>query len=327
MLAVLNFCSKDRDMALNLLKWIQELGDVRRHDIILLTGIATKVGGLTQELELLAHDMFGNMIPRVTDTQEERGWPMSPNNAWRDTVFLMRMKIGRPWLWLEPDCVPITPDWLDKIELEYEVALKKGKAFMGGEIMNPQHRMSGPGVYHKYVTNYTRRMASLPLNVPFDQYFARDIVPNAHFTTLIQNIWNVEFGKPETIPTFPDQESLKLLDPNAVLFHRNKDGTLIQRLRERGGPVRVVSTPSVTLDADVAQKRIRELEAQILQNQKLPAPTLPVMRVEGPIIPDKSLPAPVRRGKRMKQRTPEQQAAMNERMAKIRAAKKATATA
>lgn len=260
MLTVLNFCGKDRELAFKLLKWIQDLGGAKNHELLLVTGVQTAAAGMHAELELLAHETFGKAQFRVTDTQDEGGWPSSPNNAWRDTIIFTRMKVGHPFLWLEPDCTPITSDWLDRIEAEF---IASGKPFLGAEVTKPQHRMSGVGVYPPDFVSHTSRLHMLPKNVPFDQYFASDIVPKAHFTTLIQNVWNTEFGKPETIPTFPTKESLSLLDPKAVLFHRCKDGTLIDRLREN----RVV--PVVVQPKDETDPLVAQNEALARQNEEL----------------------------------------------------------
>lgn len=232
MITVLNFCHNDREQAFNLLRQIGELGGVKHHELILQCNVVAAAQGMHQELDLLARDIFGKVVMRVTDEQDERGWPMSSNTAWRDTVYFMRMKIGKPWLWLEGDCAVVGgPTWLDQIEADYEKALAAGKHFMGAEVMKPQHRMSGIGVYPGSTTTFTR---SLPLlnKVPWDQRLAEDFAPFVYYTKLIQNVWNTELGKP-TPPTFPDQASLKLLAPEAVIFHRCKDGSLLHQLRER----------------------------------------------------------------------------------------------
>lgn len=232
MITVLNFCHNDREQAFNLLRQIGDLGGVKHHELILQCNVVAAAQGMHQELDLLARDIFGKVVMRVTDEQDERGWPMSANTAWRDTVYFMRMKIGKPWLWLEGDCAIVGgPTWLDQIEADYEKALAAGKHFMGAEVHKPQHRMSGIGVYPGSTTTFTR---SLPLlkKVPWDQRLAEDFAPFVYYTKLIQNVWNTEMGKP-TPPTFPDQASLKLLAPEAVIFHRCKDGSLLHQLRER----------------------------------------------------------------------------------------------
>lgn len=238
---VLNFCHKDRDLALGLLQHMREVPVCNKHEIVLQTNIHCATGGLHQELLLLATEMFAKAEFRVMDSEDERPWPLAANNAWRDYVYFSRVTNRGPWLWLEPDTTFIPkPDRscpVCKIEHEYTVS---GKPFMGAEVTRPDRRMSGVAVYPGSVVRFTSK---LPALTPFprqkrpaiawDQYLAVDIVPHAHFTKLIQHVWNVEFGKPETIPTFPTQESLSLIQPEAVLFHRVKDGSLIARLREQ----------------------------------------------------------------------------------------------
>lgn len=257
MLVVLNFCHNDRDQALNLLRWMKELGGCQNHDLFLQTNIISASSGLHQELHLLAVEMFAKVEMRVLDRPEERPWPWAANNAWRDYVFFSRMKVARPWLWLEPDCAPISHGWLDQIDAEYTRA---NRPFMGDEVTRPERRMSGVGVYPPYVTSYTKKLATLG-PVAWDQYLANDIVPNCHFTNLIQHVWNVELGKPETIPTFPNADSLKLIEPSTALFHRNKDGTLIQRLRERLVP-EIAPEPKGNPELEAALAEIERLKAE-----------------------------------------------------------------
>lgn len=245
MIAVLNFCQKDRDLALQLLQSMREVGTCRNHELTLQYNIGTAVSGLHQELIVLGTEMFEKCNFRILDVEDERAWPFAANNAWRDYVFFSRMKAAQPWLWLEPDCqfIPKSGCPLCIIQKAYEAC---GKPFMGAEVTRPEQRMSGVGVYPAYVTAYTKRLPAInPPHgtkfkaVPWDQALAKDIVPNAAFTKLIQHVWNVEFGKPETIPTFPDQESLKLIGPETILFHRCKDFSLGNRLRERQLAMRV----------------------------------------------------------------------------------------
>lgn len=266
MICLLNFCHKDRDQALNLLKWIGTLGGCKGHDLILQSSITAAANGLVSELELAANDLFDTITTRVTDIQDERGWPYSCNTAWVDAVMFMRYRPARPWLfakmenpagtpkwkeevaeaskrltvpwfWMEPDCVPLTKDWLDRIEVAYrECSVRKSqpKYFLGGEVRQPEHRMSGVGVYPCAVAQFTRGLPHLANNpAPWDQVLSQDFSSFVEYTPLIQNVWNKTVGDPNSAPTFPDVASLSHLDPSAVLFHRCKDGSLIERLRER----------------------------------------------------------------------------------------------
>ncbi len=266
MICLLNFCHKDWDQAKKLLTWIGVLGGCPNQDLILQSSITAAANGMAAELELEAQGKFRSVAIRVTDVDDERGWPYSCNNGWREAVNHIRDRTMRPWLyepieekpgtprwreqvdaaakrftvpwfWLEPDAVPLKPGWLDETEAAYtECSSRKKdpKYLMGGEVKIPQHRMSGVAVYPPGVAQFTRGLPYLTNNKgPWDQVLAKDFQPFVHYTPLIQNIWNLVFGEPESEPTFPDQKSLSLVDPKAVLFHRNSDGTLIDRLMEK----------------------------------------------------------------------------------------------
>lgn len=230
MIAIINVCHKDRDLALRLLNYITLLGGVEKHDLLLQFSQRLKRDGLTDDLEAAAKDQWASVSTMVPDTEDERGWPMSANHAWMHALLKVREKIQKPWLWLEPDCVPLEAAWLDKIEAEYS---KAKMPFMGDEVVKPSHRMSGIGVYPPKVVAFLkkRRLPDMPEKEAFDSFLAQEIVPFTHFTQLIQNVWSTELGK-DVPPTFPDADSLGMLDERAVLFHRCKDGTLLDRFSE-----------------------------------------------------------------------------------------------
>ncbi len=257
MIAYLNFCAADRQQALNLLRWIGEIGGCHRHELILQPSISLHAIGADAELLEEGAKHFQSASLHVPSTEDESGWPKSPNNGWlaavthiRELAATVDAKSGRElhWLWLEPDCTPIPlPDgriWLDGINDAYKSAKMP---FMGAEVLQPSHRLSGVAVYPPKVIAFLRnkRMAdifnvrmcgNMPARVEaFDSYFASEFLSYSHITTLIQQVHLVS-RDPDVSPTFTDQASLSLLDPRAVLFHRCKDGTLIDRLRERMNP-------------------------------------------------------------------------------------------
>lgn len=234
MIALLNFCSKDQQQALSLLRWINTLGGTKPHDLILHFSQSVKRAENFQELVIEAEKGFASVSTVVVDGEDERGWPWSPNHAWMNALRIIREKIMKPWLWMEPDCCPTKSTWLDQIEVGYTAA---GKPFMGAEVRAPALRMSGIGVYPPMVVSYLVKRHLPDLFVrkeAFDAYFAPEIVPNCHFTKLIQDVLYTS-REPDVTPTFPDEASLSMLDPQAVLFHRCKDDSIIRRLTERQG--------------------------------------------------------------------------------------------
>lgn len=370
MILVLNFCHQDRDLAFKLLKWCGEIRCGKKHDLLLHFSQQVKRTEGHMELEEEAKKHFLSVSMASPPTEDERGWPFSPNHGWMSALQLIREKIMKPWLFWEPDATPITEDCFDAIEKEYDrvnpTIDPKAKnppklfPFMGAEVRSPAHRMSGVGVYPARVVAFlqNRRLADLVVMRPgrragehnhgfreeaFDSYFAQEIIPNAHFTPLIQNIHLVS-RDPDVVPTFPTQESLSLLDPRAVLFHRCKDGSLIDRLRENmcstkasyehpptvtissgGGtateiPCRVVpASPSAQQSlpecSNVIHNRGESEAKRLTQSEKMKAVWIQrkakqALAAAKPLKPT---------------RTPEQQAALNERMAKARAGRKVVA--
>lgn len=290
MITVLNYCSQDRDSALRLLRWIGELGGVSKHDLVLQCSQQVLRDFAHEELIEVAKPHWNSVEHFAPFTEEERGWPWSPNHGWREALIHMREKYAKipkeanmcqGWFWVEPDAVPLSPKWADQFEADYR---EKKKPFWGAEITRPRHRMSGVGFYPAMTVAFLRhkRLGDLHVrNEAFDAYFASEIIPNAHFTPLLQDV-NLVSRNPDLIPTFPDEDSLSLLSSQALMFHRCKDGTLIDRLRERRAllepkvepaPAPVVRQPVYTsppvaepvMDDEKEQLRakIKEMEAML----------------------------------------------------------------
>ncbi len=307
MICFLNFCHKDWEQAKKLLNWIGVLGGCPNQDLILQSSITAAANGMAAELEVEAQGKFRSVAIRVTDVDDERGWPYSCNNGWREAVNHIRDRTMRPWLytqieekpgsprwkeqvdlaskrftipwlWLEPDSVALKAGWLDEIETAYtECSSRKKdpKYLMGGEVKIPQHRMSGVAVYPPGVAQFTRGLPYLTnTKGPWDQVLAKDFQPFVQYTPLIQNIWNLIFGQPESEPSFPDQASLSLVDPKAVLFHRNSDGTLIDRLMEQSS-VCVSGLNVSRSDPNRKDAQEREVVAKHITHDLLPAGSNP----------------------------------------------------
>lgn len=163
------------------------------------------------------------------------GWPAGPNALFFTTAQQLE---GNPFLWLEPDAVPMSPGWLDAIEAEYQSA---GKPFLGhvyasaGNGLPPQ-TLSGVAVYPATAHQLLGFLAGAPRS--WDVEMAHIAVPQAHASNLIQHFW----GQPGLPPIFAEAKTEGSpantltpanLRPQAVLFHRNKDGSLISLLRRK----------------------------------------------------------------------------------------------
>lgn len=294
---LLNYSHGDLAITVKLLKWIGRLKAALNHDLHLQCSQQVNVTGQFEEVEEAAKAAFNSVHRTVVPREDDRGWPYGANAAWAAAIWYIIEKVQKPWLYLEPDCTVLTPDAFDRMDADYSAG---GKPCMGAEVMRPAHRMSGVGMYPPNTLalfNKKRHINHLVFrkrNEAFDSFFAEEITAQAHFTKLIQNVYVV--GLDKVCPTFPDEASLSLLDPAAVLFHRCKDGTMIDRLEEKLFPANqeevITVMHPVTFSVPVGgnsemeamRKRLADMEAE-LRAAKTPIPRkkgVPMKRVMSP---------------------------------------------
>ncbi len=164
----------------------------------------------------------------------------APNSMFRTFAWYFYLQKLGPWLFCEPDCVPLKKGWLDTLEAEY---IKGGKPFMGAHVLIekvPEH-MSGNAIYPENVPEVGGALL-MPANwinngrwyeLAFDVAGAvgtPGILHQVHYTNLIQHRFRH--------PGFKSREEFDaLIDPEAVVFHSNKDGSIYQFLSGGGQEV------------------------------------------------------------------------------------------
>lgn len=237
---VLPYCSKDAALAKALLKTISDLDDRREvpsRNILLATDTGMNKD-IVKELAVIArrHFEFCETI-FVPLNSAENNWHRASMALFRAVANQMEQAYKTPWLWLEPDCVPLAKCWIEEISNHYAKCPKKfmGHIVTASQLKEGVPHMAGPGVYPN--NSYTLLGAYLNGGEYFDLACAPFILPRAVSTPLIQHFW----GKPGLAPTFKqakmdtDPENTLTLDyinPKAVLFHRCKDGSLSKLLFE-----------------------------------------------------------------------------------------------
>lgn len=251
----LGFHSGDHDLARRLLQWITRLGACPRHRLILVSDAGCPwQAALAVHLEALK--AFPDGVDSIDNGTSVKGWPQGPNSLFLTAAKYVQKKRLGYWLWLEPDAVPIKSDWATWIANGYEAA---DMPFYGCIIEND----TGRGVAG--VSRYVNGVAVYPENAielggfiagpqAWDIAAAARVVPQTHHTPLIQVFWG-EQGQP---PTFvPDSRSsiglpknalrLNFIKPEAVLFHRNPDLSLIRLLWEKSFPATLPREPFVVV--------------------------------------------------------------------------------
>jgi hypothetical protein len=221
---VLPFCGGDAPRFIELLEWMQELGTVDAHAVLVAPA------GLRDGVLAAAEQHALKVFPAVTilrtpfDLPRE-SWPIGPNWSFLVAAEYCRRQQFDFWLH-EPDCIPLRAGWFDEIRAEYRQC---GQPYMGFiEPRGEQHteHLAGNACYHYAVFHH---LQIDHLWKAWDVALADVLLPQTHRSELVHQVWG-GMGKP---PTFATVDDLRPIPPAAAVFHRNKDGTLIKVLRER----------------------------------------------------------------------------------------------
>ena len=228
-ITVIPFHSGDAHMVIRLLDWIRELGPV--NSLVLFIADSNVDQSVRQEI-LSKAEIFREPDMAIAKVPPKMKWPQAANMMFDRAARTVYQHYSNPFLFLEPDAVPLEPLWMDFLNAEYD-QWKDRKPFMGVRINNPVLHLSGVAVYPSNAIVYfgTKLFGSQAWDIA-----CADILPMMHHTNLMQDFW----GQSGLDPTFrekwtPDVPNCMTLDQikkEAVLFHRNKDGTLIELLRK-----------------------------------------------------------------------------------------------
>lgn len=215
------------------LAWCVQLGPQKNHDAVIVADCSTDFDKVCEARALAAKVFKSTSI--ITNREPTKGWIEGSKSLFTAAArFAERLSVS--FLFMETDAIPLKPSWVDAIAEEYA---KCSQPFMGHiydchQIGLPARLMSGIGVYPGYVLMFYRDSGAA-----WDVELADVIVPKAHDTRLIFHLW----GEKDRAPQFfeknvPGTEIMCLdnLPKGAVIFHRNKDGTLIHQLTRRMFP-------------------------------------------------------------------------------------------
>lgn len=233
MLVVLPICATDIDQMSRLVAWMAKLSGCKGHHALIVTHtnipfdrvieLRTQVLGVFDAVELIGSEGL------------DTGWPIGSNALF----WTAARHCKEHFLWLESDCTPMRPGWLDEIEVYY-TTYGYGKLFCGHiysctQPFLPSRLMSGIAVYP---ADAHKRLPLLPDSPrAWDVDGAEVMVADGAHTPLIHHFYG-EQNLPPTFVARKDAQSpvnamtLEDIPSEAALYHRNKDGSLI-RLLER----------------------------------------------------------------------------------------------
>jgi len=257
---VIPFHNGDANLAIDLVKWIGQLGGIGDGSLFLICDSGTKPEHIesVKEASFPLKGIVNSNWPAVS------GWPQGSNSLFRMALSVVEGSARKSWLWLEPDAIPLKRGWMDAIRKEYEslptrVGMVRGTwetdtsakssphpsgdhpRYMGNVyVCNnprlPNRLMSGIGVYPadalKEMIYFTKTSQA------WDVEAARFLVSQCHNTKLIHHFWGImgmapTFAEKRTDTSPPNTFTLDSIHKDAVIFHRNKDGTLLNLLKSK----------------------------------------------------------------------------------------------
>jgi len=293
MLVVLMVCEKDLANAHQLLSWIALLDGKLDHDCLIVCDAGVPYRDAL-ELRDQARTIFRE-TRFTTNNVSVKGWPAGAYSLFKSAVRYVAEKWPQPFLLLEPDCVPIKKGWLDELWDSYHnfclgPTLEGNRdirdPFMG-HIYDcvqpglPKKLMSGIAVYP---ADTATRFVLREEPVHWDVDNAEVMVSQGVHTPLIKHFFGgMANGQVDLnlAPTFVVEKTanspvnafdLAWLDKTqAVLFHRNKDGSLIRLLKRRLFPEtnnKIVVVFNVFVgDIALAEKHARWLQKMGMKSE------------------------------------------------------------
>ena len=237
LLVVIGTHNGDFQQAENLVNWIGELDGRLEFPALIVVDQTVEQSRYT-ELFKKAKEVFSH-VRLLTAQIPAIGW--KPNKMFMIAAKYVRDNYSLPFLWLEPDCVPLKSGWLADIAQAYAQSPLR---YMGAIIeqtgqrgLPPKH-LTGCSVYPNDAFNDFDSMPSVTNgSSAWDIAGADRIATAAQNTPLIQHFWGEPTKWPvffETVPAgAPDNHvGLNFINPSAVMFHRDKEGTLMPVLRK-----------------------------------------------------------------------------------------------
>jgi hypothetical protein len=242
-LVVIPYHKGDLEIAKKLIAWIAELGSCKPHSLMFCADSL-----VPQEQMRALMDIARPHFVRVTTmivtvpaaTAEQKVW--APNIVFLNVARQVHVTSKLPFLFLEPDAIPIYPGWADDIAEEY---FECPARFMGSIVKQvgqpglPAEYLNGVAVYPNDAIEIFEKLAQVKdSSQAFDVGSAATVVPMSMHTPMIKHFWGEKDLPPvfveAKIPDSPKNHVTSDFVPlGCAIFHRSKDGKLIDLLRSK----------------------------------------------------------------------------------------------
>jgi len=228
-LIVVPCCMDDGPTAERMLDWVYQCSGKEAYGHVLLSFAHDIHAEYRMKLRISAELAFESVTEFqatkkwLPNNLPDRGEPKTKtefiNNLWEQTANHIAHHYRWPWLWVEPDCVPLTPDWRVKLADAYANQPKKFfGSHMKRKVGDAEHLfLARTAIYHAGAFNELNKFSGgAP---PFEWASEAYVIPRSTKSRLFQQL--AYEGDPSKVR------------PDAVLLHSDKTGKLIEHLREK----------------------------------------------------------------------------------------------
>jgi hypothetical protein len=151
LILALQYCRHDEAKALRLARLLADIETERRGDVVLALcrSADCKLSSAAKRTAQYCHAKF----PAVMVIQSNRagnGHPDGPNQQWisfMETIAAER-SVGRVHaehvFTFEPDCVPLSRDWIDRLMAEQHLTIQQGKSITAAVMRHTDHQVQHP---------------------------------------------------------------------------------------------------------------------------------------------------------------------------------------
>lgn len=221
------FFNGDGELAAKLMEWIVDLGTPKTHEVILSYEHNTKQA-IVNRISAAAQYAFSKV-----SLFGYQPFMHGPNVAWVMAARHM-FHVGKPWLWMEPDAIPLKPHWLETLQGRYS---RCGQPFMGPFVPGASH-CNGTAVYPPETAAICKNAMNTRDPCGFDVIMAPDMMHLCHNCGDIYfHCWGEVNGRLDPRggepPDFGKESLFRQIPKDAVIMHRSKNGRLIDRLRRK----------------------------------------------------------------------------------------------
>lgn len=231
MIIVLPFCDADKIQAERLLDCIYWIGGQKPYGHLVIVSAPDVHPEYRIKMKLAGEIGFETVTSMELSRLDGENKIQKINSMFKQAGRFIHDCFKDPWLWLEPDCVPMKASWLDDLERAYE---SQPRRYMGRHMRGKDKIfLSRVAIYpSNAITDLDTHCSGM---APFER--VAEIIPRSTMSTLfhIDKAFKTEHVVPETV----------------ALLNQEKTGMLIEKLiedapikplaRARGRPRKVIN--------------------------------------------------------------------------------------